>query len=294
MRYKYFPIKWGHDQKIEEPDLIIQDISWSPSNPKQGDTVTINVKTKNQGSVSAGGFYVCYYVDGSYYARDYVSSLSAGSTTTTSFSWTADCGSHSIKAVADCYDAVTESNEGNNARTEYINIVCKSDLIAIKAPAVWLYGIGEDNFNNDKVIDNLTKIGVRTVFLDIRMDLLLNDISYTNEVHDFIGKAHDSSIFVHAWLFSGIDVFNISESGVYVSAKSQTEKIVEFNNRYEHDFDGIHVDAEPSQLFDLKVTPPSSRAYKIVRGIIECPICHKKHDFTNNWENNPECIYSGF
>ncbi|MCD6421905.1 hypothetical protein J7L13_00965, partial [bacterium] len=79
--------------------------------------------------VSAGGFYVCYYVDGSYYARDYVSSLSAGSTTTTSFSWTADCGSHSIKAVADCYDAVTESNEGNNARTEYINIVCKPDLI---------------------------------------------------------------------------------------------------------------------------------------------------------------------
>jgi len=109
-------------KKIEEPDLIIQDISWSPSNPKQGDTVTINVKTKNQGSVSAGAFYVCYYVDGSYYDRDYVNSLSAGSTTTTSFSWTADCGSHSIKAVADCYDAVTESNEGNNARTEYINI----------------------------------------------------------------------------------------------------------------------------------------------------------------------------
>ncbi|RLB74469.1 MAG: hypothetical protein DRH15_15400, partial [Deltaproteobacteria bacterium] len=113
----------------EEPDLIIQDISWSPSNPKQGDTVTINVKTKNQGSVSAGGFFVCYYVDGSYYARDYVSSLSAGSTTTTSFSWTADCGSYSIRAVADCYSDVAESNEGNNARTENINIVCKPDLI---------------------------------------------------------------------------------------------------------------------------------------------------------------------
>ena len=83
--------------QIEEkkPDLIIQDISWSHSNPKQGDTVTINVKTKNQGSGNTGGFYVCYYVDGSYYNRNYVSSLSAGSTTTTSFTWTADCGSHS-------------------------------------------------------------------------------------------------------------------------------------------------------------------------------------------------------
>jgi subtilase family serine protease len=130
--FKSEHVKPGKDyyiKKIEKPDLIIQDISWSPSNPKQGDTVTINVKTKNIGSGKTGGFYVCYYVDGSYYDRDYVSSLSAGSTTTTSFTWTADCGSHSIKAVADCYDAVTESNEGNNARTEYINIVCKPDLV---------------------------------------------------------------------------------------------------------------------------------------------------------------------
>ena len=133
-RYSFYGVgRWeDYIKKLPEekkPDLIIQDIYWSPSNPKEGDTVTFTVKTKNQGSENAGGFYVCYYVDGSYYDRDYVNSLSAGSTTTTSFSWTADCGSHSIKAVADCYDAVTESNEGNNARTEYINIVCKPDLV---------------------------------------------------------------------------------------------------------------------------------------------------------------------
>ena len=113
-----------------KPDLITQDISWSPSNPKQGDTVTINVKTKNQGSENAGGFDVCYYVDGSYYAKDYVSSLSAGSTTTTSFSWTAECGNHAIKAVADCYNAVAESKEENNWMSKGgLNIPCKPDLI---------------------------------------------------------------------------------------------------------------------------------------------------------------------
>jgi subtilase family serine protease len=112
------------------PDLIIQDISWSPSSPKMGDIVTINIKTKNQGSENAGGFYVCYYVDGSYYDRDYVSSLSDGSTTTTSFTWTAECGNHAIKAIADCYNAVTESNEGNNWMSKGgLNIPCKPDLI---------------------------------------------------------------------------------------------------------------------------------------------------------------------
>jgi len=80
--------------------------------------VTFTVKTKNLGSESAGGFYICYYVDGSYYDRDYVSSLSAGSTTTTSFSWTAECGNYAIKAVADCYDAVTESDEENAGTIE--------------------------------------------------------------------------------------------------------------------------------------------------------------------------------
>ena len=118
-----------HWCECNKPDLVVQDFWWSPTNPKEGDTVTFTVKTKNQGSGNAGGFYVCYYVDGSYYDRDYVSSLSAGSTTTTSFSWTADCGNHAIKAVADCYSDVAESNEGNNARTEYINIPCKPDLI---------------------------------------------------------------------------------------------------------------------------------------------------------------------
>ena len=114
----------------EKADLAIQSITWEPENPKEGDTVTFTVKTKNQGSKSASGFYVCYYVDGSYYARDYVRSLSDGLTTTTSFSWTANtCGSHSIKAVVDCYNAVTESNEDNNERTKYINIVRKPDLI---------------------------------------------------------------------------------------------------------------------------------------------------------------------
>ena len=133
-RYSFYAVgRWeDYIKKLPEekkPDLIIQDISWSPSNPKQDDTVKINVKTKNQGSGSAGRFYVCYYVDGSYYDRDYVSSLSAGSTTTTSFTWTAECGNHAIKAVADCYDAVAESDETNNAKIENINIICKPDLI---------------------------------------------------------------------------------------------------------------------------------------------------------------------
>ena len=109
----------------EKSDLIIQDITCSPSSPKQGDSITFTVKIKNQGSGSAGVSYVYYYIDGSYIASDSVPGLSAGSTSTQTFTWTADkCGNVQVKAVADATNVVIESNEGNNQSTETVNVVC--------------------------------------------------------------------------------------------------------------------------------------------------------------------------
>ena len=113
-------------KKTGEPDLIIQDISWSPKNPKEGDTITFTVETGNTGAGDAGGFYIYYYIDGSYKERSYVSSLSAGSTITTSFSWTADrCGNVQIKAKADATNVVDEGiYEWNNEATETVSVTC--------------------------------------------------------------------------------------------------------------------------------------------------------------------------
>ncbi|NQE52964.1 Cell surface glycoprotein, partial [ANME-1 cluster archaeon GoMg3.2] len=138
-----------HIKKIEEmmPDLIIQDISWSPSNPKQGDTITFIVTVKNQGKGDAGASYVYYYINDSYVDCDYVPSLPADSTsiqpfalaadkrvstllddptfTQQSFTWTANkCGDVQVNAVADATNVVIESNEGNNQKIETVNVVC--------------------------------------------------------------------------------------------------------------------------------------------------------------------------
>jgi hypothetical protein len=110
----------------QKPDLIIKDISWSPSNPDEGDTIKITVKIKNQGSGSAESSKVKYYIDGSYEDYDSVSKLSAGSTSTEIFTWTADkCGDVKVKAVADANKVVTETSENNNDRTETVNVECQ-------------------------------------------------------------------------------------------------------------------------------------------------------------------------
>ena len=111
---------------IKCPDLVIEDIYSTPTEPSIGQSTTVTVKIRNTGAGDAGSFYIYYYIDGSYKERSYVSSLSAGSTTTTSFSWTADrCGNVEIKAKADATNVVDEGiYEWNNEATETVSVTC--------------------------------------------------------------------------------------------------------------------------------------------------------------------------
>ena len=110
-------------------DLIIQDITWAPTSPSAGETVTFTVTIKNQGAANAGSSAVGYYVDDSYLTYSSVSSISVGSTATKTFTWTAQPGSHTIKAVADYKNAVLESNETNNEKEVTLSEIPASDLI---------------------------------------------------------------------------------------------------------------------------------------------------------------------
>jgi hypothetical protein len=100
------------------PDLMIEDITWSPSNPAAGGEVTFTITLKNQGDASAKIFYVQCYVDGSALGGGYyVDNLYAAQTTPVVFDWTAISGTHIFKAVADYIDIVHESDETNNSKT---------------------------------------------------------------------------------------------------------------------------------------------------------------------------------
>jgi uncharacterized repeat protein (TIGR01451 family) len=108
------------------PDLIIYDITWTPSTPKTGDTVTFTVTYKNQGTLSAGeNFNICLYVDGSRVNYKTVNDLSAGASATTTFTWSVgrdvSGGDHSVSAYVDKYSktssgGITEGDESNNEK----------------------------------------------------------------------------------------------------------------------------------------------------------------------------------
>ncbi len=112
----------------EGPDLVLQEISLSPAEPAIDDTVTITVSVKNQGTSAAAQNYVVCYVDSTILDTQSLGQLEPGTMATKTFTWKADAGSHSIKAIADSSDVVAESNETNNTKT-YAITTRAADLI---------------------------------------------------------------------------------------------------------------------------------------------------------------------
>ena len=79
-----------------------------------GETITFTVTIKNQGAGNAVSSTATYYIDGLYLTYDSVSSIPGDNTVTETFTWSAEPGSHTIKAVADYDNKVPETNETNN------------------------------------------------------------------------------------------------------------------------------------------------------------------------------------
>lgn len=98
------------------PDLVIQGITWSPLSPSTGDVVTFTVTIKNQGSEKASRSYIGYYIDGDSRGYHDVPEIYVDATVTKTFTWTAQAGSHTIKAVADLESQILEGDELNNER----------------------------------------------------------------------------------------------------------------------------------------------------------------------------------
>ncbi len=119
---------------IPAPDLIVQDITWSPADAAVGDTVTFTVIIRNQGSGKADSSQVTCSVDGSIIGSDKAPAIEAGIGATTTFKWVAEAGANIIELFVDPDNQVTEVDETNNEKlTEFSTLT--SDLVV--KDAVW-------------------------------------------------------------------------------------------------------------------------------------------------------------
>ena len=106
-------------QPVAQPDLVIANITWSPTNPTVGSTVNFTVTVRNQGTTSAGSFVVRLQGVGPSQDRT-VSSLGAGSQTNLMFSLPLSTSPETFTATADVFNQVSESDETNNTATRTV------------------------------------------------------------------------------------------------------------------------------------------------------------------------------
>ena len=95
-------------------DLIVQSITWSPSSPSKGDSIVFSIIIKNQGSSKSQYTKVNFYIDENSRGFQDIAAINPSGTLTTTYTWTAITGQHSLKAVIDEPNNVKESNETNN------------------------------------------------------------------------------------------------------------------------------------------------------------------------------------
>ncbi len=116
-----------------KPDLVVTDISWTPSSPAAGDSVTFSATVKNEGTAATASGTACnisFYINGTKvsYVTGYTSSIPAGGSVTltqNNGSWTAADGIYTVSAVADETNLISELDETNNSAGEslYIGVI---------------------------------------------------------------------------------------------------------------------------------------------------------------------------
>jgi hypothetical protein len=111
-----------------KPDIVVQEISWSPKDPYLGYDTTFTMAITNRGKDKAGTSHVAYYIDGIFQDSISVGTIDAGATLKASFHWKTEQINLTIKAIADFNNSVDESDETNNTK-EIIVEVLYADLI---------------------------------------------------------------------------------------------------------------------------------------------------------------------
>ena len=105
------------------PDLVLDEIAWSPENPALGDEITATITVKNEGEGRAGATSVQFFVnDAGDWDKFAISELEAGESAEASFAWTAQKGKHEFSAFVNRDESVIETQYGNNdASAQYDN-----------------------------------------------------------------------------------------------------------------------------------------------------------------------------
>ncbi len=110
-------IRVDAQQNVGKPDLVIDDLTASPTNPTLGQTVTLTALIRNAGTADAGPFSVDVRDSFGADRRTLSSGLRVGSTATVTFSRRLSIATETYTVQADSTNVIDELDNSNNTRS---------------------------------------------------------------------------------------------------------------------------------------------------------------------------------
>lgn len=111
---------------VAKPDIYISEIVYNPAAPKQGELVTVKVSTYNKGNAAAGAYTVEWYpANGAPLGCSWpVTGNNAGGGKVLTCTYTYGGWNHAYetKAITDSTNAIAESDETNNTKTQTLDV----------------------------------------------------------------------------------------------------------------------------------------------------------------------------
>lgn len=113
------------------PDLIVENVTFSKTNPAVNEEITISATIKNIGDAASGGFLVIVASDGGDLAGGSIGALAAGSSAVLNMKakWTT-AGTRDVTTIADSDGMgggyITEESESNNTLLKQITVIGQS------------------------------------------------------------------------------------------------------------------------------------------------------------------------
>ncbi|MEU9997189.1 CARDB domain-containing protein [Streptomyces sp. NPDC050848] len=106
------------------PDLTVNDLTWTPSSPSETDSVTVAATVRNAGTAAAPATTVQVSLEGAVAGSAPVPALAAGASATVPVTvGKRPMGSYTVSAVVDPTDTVAEQDNSNNSRTAAAKLV---------------------------------------------------------------------------------------------------------------------------------------------------------------------------
>lgn len=117
---------------IPAPDLVIESVTYSPTEFSENGTVTFTITVGNTGVTPAESPYLDCYINNIFQTRLPVLSIAAGESAEVLYDWTALAGQNVLKVIVDGTDNIVEINETNNEKS--VTLQTTVPVIEVIAP----------------------------------------------------------------------------------------------------------------------------------------------------------------